>query len=112
MNIIKFIKPLVIGKPGINDNEWHSRISIAKIKKNKKNKTRIEFKNHYEITTVTGLKKRNLFKVILFIDECGQVNFNRITIVTGEVSQNTKLKKQMKSELYKIFCNLKELNTN
>lgn len=107
MNISDFIKPTVTGKPGINDNKWIARISKAK---RKEDIIRVEFKNSYQITTITGLKKRNSFKVIFFIDEKGGVNYKKITISSSKKYNNQKHKQQTIDELGELFSDLKKLN--
>lgn len=107
MNVSDLIKPLIIGKHGIDDDAWKIKISIASDKYD--NNCRIEYQNKFKIITKQRRVKKSIFNVILHIRKDGKVLFNRITLGKGNVNHNQH-RMQMKAELYELFKDLRELN--
>ena len=105
MNISDFIKPILIGREGVNDSEWlvttssvYGSASVA----------RIQCKNKYELTSNNKIIGKIAFNIIFFMKKDGSIEFNKITIGKGRINSQT-YHQTIKGELYELFKELRNL---
>jgi len=100
MNIKSIINPLIFGREGIDDNAWKIRTSVTNSKL--MSNLRIRCQNTYLFISEQGIRKPNIFNLILLIDEPGDFYFNRITLGKGQIN-NQEHRVIVKGILYDLF---------
>lgn len=99
MNITNIVNPLIFGRKGIDDKTW--KIKTTYVNSEMRSYIRVRCRNTFMFKTKKGIRRTNIFNVILFINSDGEFEFNRITIngaVTNQIDRTITV-----DYIYKLF---------